>query len=121
MGECNRYFLKKFKQRFVVIGQLIAGFHETTLSSIDSKKKKKKKKAIKEKSKYQAKALKKVVGKGINFLEGGPGKVVDLTENTGCEIVNTHGKRNNRVQSIMKQAEFQKKVHQYIIKIFKAK
>ena len=46
------------------------------------------------------------MGKGINFLEGGPGKVVDLTENTGCEIVNTHGKRNNRVQSIMKQAEF---------------
>ena len=90
-------------------------------SSIDSKWKKEKKKAIKERSKYQAKALKKVVGKGINSLEGGPGKVVDLTENRGCEIVNTHGKRNNRVQSIMKQAEFLKKVHQYIIKIFKAK
>ena len=27
-----------------------------------------------------AKALKKVMGKGINFLEGGPGKVVDLTQ-----------------------------------------
>ena len=37
------------------------------------------------------------MGKGINFLEGGPGKVVDLTENSGLEIVNTHEKRKNRV------------------------
>ena len=36
-----------------------------------------------------AKAVKKVKGKGINFLEGGPGKVVDLKENRGFEIVNT--------------------------------
>ena len=27
-----------------------------------------------------AKAVKKVTGKGINFLEGGPGEVADLTE-----------------------------------------
>ena len=53
-----------------------------------------------------AKALKKVMGKGINFLEGGLGKVVDLTENRGFEIVNTHGKRKNRVQSIIKQTKF---------------
>ena len=33
------------------------------------------------------------MGKGINFLEGGPGKVVDLTENRGFEIVNAHRKR----------------------------
>ena len=49
------------------------------------------------------------MGKGINFLEGGPGEVVDLTENRGFEIVNTHGKRMNTVQSIIKQAEFWKK------------
>ena len=41
------------------------------------------------------------MGKGINFLDGGPGKVVNLTENRGFEIVNTHEKRNNRVQSII--------------------
>ena len=43
------------------------------------------------------------MGKGINFLEGGPGKVVDLTENNyrGFEIVNMHGKRKNRAQSII--------------------
>ena len=46
------------------------------------------------------------MGKGINFLEGGPGKVVDLTKKKGFEIVNTHGRRKNRVQSIIKQAEF---------------
>ena len=46
------------------------------------------------------------MGKGINFLVGGPGKVVDLTENRELEIVNTLGKRKNRVQSIIKQAEF---------------
>ena len=45
--------------------------------------------------------MKKVMGKGINFLEGGPGKVVDLTQNRGFQIVNTHGKRKNRVQSII--------------------
>ena len=39
--------------------------------------------------------------KGINFLEGGPGKVVDLIENRGLEIVNIHRKRKNRVQSII--------------------
>ena len=39
--------------------------------------------------------------KGINFLEGGTGKVVDLTGNMGFEIVNTHGKIKNRVQSIL--------------------
>ena len=39
--------------------------------------------------------------KGINFLEGGLGKVVDLTENRGLEIVNTREKRKNRVQSII--------------------
>ena len=33
------------------------------------------------------------MGKGINFLEGGPGKVVDLTENRGFEIVNTQKKK----------------------------
>ena len=49
------------------------------------------------------------MGKGINFLEGGPGEVVDLTENRGFETVNTHGKRKNRVQSIIKQAKFWKK------------
>ena len=60
---------------------------------------------------FHAKALKKKMGKGINFLEGGPGKVVDLTENNyrRFEIVNTHGKRKNRAQSIIKQAEFWKK------------
>ena len=42
------------------------------------------------------------MGKGINFFEGGLVKVVDLTENRGREIVNTHGKRKNRVQSIIK-------------------
>ena len=41
------------------------------------------------------------MGKGINFLEGGLGKVVDLTDNTRFEIVNTHGKRKNRVQPII--------------------
>ena len=41
------------------------------------------------------------MGKGINFLECGPAKVVDLTQNKGFEIVNTHGKRKNRVQSIV--------------------
>ena len=41
------------------------------------------------------------MGKGINFLEGGPGKVVDLIENRGFEIVNTREKRKNRVQSII--------------------
>ena len=40
-----------------------------------------------------AKAVKKVMGKGINFLEGGPRKVVDLTENRGFEIVNTQKKK----------------------------
>ena len=30
-----------------------------------------------------AKAVKKVMGKGINFLEDGPRKVVDLTEKVG--------------------------------------
>ena len=45
--------------------------------------------------------MKKVMGKGINFHEGGPGKVVVLTQNRGFEIVNTHGKRKNRVQSII--------------------
>ena len=51
---------------------------------------------------WHAKAVKKVMGKGINFLEGGPGEVVDLTENRGFEIVNTHGKRKNIVHSIIK-------------------
>ena len=41
------------------------------------------------------------MGKGINFLELGPGEVVDLTENRGFETVNTHEKRKNRVQSII--------------------
>ena len=41
------------------------------------------------------------MGKGINFHEGDPEKVVDLIENRGFEIVNTHGKRKNRVQSII--------------------
>ena len=41
------------------------------------------------------------MGKGINSLEGDPGKVVDLTKNRGFEIMNTHGKRKNRVQSII--------------------
>ena len=53
------------------------------------------------KNSCHAKAVKKVMGKGINFLEGGPGKVVVLTQIRGFEIVNTHGKRKNRVQSII--------------------
>ena len=60
-----------------------------------------------------AKAVKKVMGKGINFLEGGPGKVVDLTENRGFEIVNAHRKRKKRVQSIIKRAEFRKSILLY--------
>ena len=51
-----------------------------------------KKKTIKERRKSgvlvinnqcHAKAVKKVMGKGINFLEGGPEKIVDLTEKAG--------------------------------------
>ena len=57
--------------------------------------------------------MKKVIGKGINFLEGGPGKVVDLTENRGFDIVNAHRKRKNRVQSIIKRAEFRKSILVY--------
>ena len=41
------------------------------------------------------------MGKGINFLEGGPGIVVDLTKNKGFEILNTHTKRKSRVPSII--------------------
>ena len=39
------------------------------------------------------KALKKVMGKGINFIGGGPKKVVDLTKNKGFEIVNIEKER----------------------------
>ena len=67
------------------------------------------------KNSCHAKAVKKVMGKGINFLEGGPGKVVDLTENSnrGFEIVNAHRKRKNRVQSIIKWEEFRKSILVY--------
>ena len=57
--------------------------------------------------------MKKVIGKGINFLQGGPGKVVDLTEKRGFEIVNAHRKGKNRVQSIIKRAEFRKSILLY--------
>ena len=40
-----------------------------------------------------AKALKEVTRKGINFIGGGLGKVVDLTKNRGFEIVNTEKER----------------------------
>ena len=38
------------------------------------------------------------------LLETNPERVVDLVENKGCEIVNKHGERKNRVQSFIKQA-----------------
>lgn len=53
-----------------------------------------------------AKALEKVMGKGINFIRSGPGKVVDLTKNRGFKIENAQEKRKNRAQSIIKQTEF---------------
>jgi len=53
------------------------------------------------------------MGKGRNFLEGGPGKFADLTENRGFEIVNARRKRKNRVQSIIKLAEFRKSILVY--------
>ena len=53
------------------------------------------------------------MGKGINFLEGGPGKVVDLTKNKEFEIVNAHRKRKTRVQSIIKRVEFRKSILVY--------
>ena len=55
-----------------------------------------------------ATAVKKVMGKGINFLEGGPGKVVDLIEKE-------QGTINYLTGRVLE------KVYQYIIKIFKAK
>ena len=55
-----------------------------------------KKKTIKERRKSgglvinnqcHAKAVKKVMGKGINFHEGGPEKIVDLTEKAGQHLL----------------------------------
>ena len=60
-----------------------------------------KKKTIKERRKSRglvinnqchAKTVKKVMEKGINFLEGGPGKVVDLTEKAGESLEYQHSK-----------------------------
>ena len=48
------------------------------------------------------------MGKEINFLEGGPGKVVDLIEKE-------HSTINYLTGRVLE------KVYQYIIKIFKAK
>ena len=45
-----------------------------------------------------AKAMKKVMGKGINFLEGGPVKVVDLTEKVGESLEHLYQKECIRIK-----------------------
>ena len=58
------------------------------------------------------------MGKGINFLQGGPRKVVDLTKNRGFEIVNTRKKKGQSTLNYL-TGRVLKKVYYYIIKNFK--
>ena len=50
------------------------------------------------KNSCHAKAVKKVMGKGINFLEGGPVKVVDLTEKVGESLEHLYQKECIRIK-----------------------